>query len=331
VNSVRTAATCAATRRRILGLALAASSLPGAAAAWPDKPIRLLVAFPAGGGPDLLARTLAEALHAAKGWNIVVVNKPGAGGNIGTAEVAHAPGDGNTLLFGHVGALAVNPALFKQMPFDPLKDFAPVSMLAISPLLVVTGTGKPYPSLRELLAQARRRPGEVSIGYSGSGTISQLSMVQLAELSGVKLTLVPYKGASQGLVDVVGGNVDGYISSAASLLQHVRGGKVRALAVTTAGRYAELPTVPTVAEQGFPGFDAATWFGMVAPKGTPATVLYELNAALQAALKSQDVIVKFRLDGSIPVPGTAEEFRRFLAAETARWGKVVREAGIEPQ
>lgn len=197
--------------------------------------------------------------------------------------------------------------------------------------MVVTGAGKPYQSLRDLLAEARKRPGEISVGFSGSGTISHLSMTQLATLAGVKLSFVPYKGASQGIVDVVAGNVDAYVSSMASLVQHVRGGKARALALTTETRSPELPSVATVAEQGFPGFDASTWFAMVAPKGTPAAVIAEWSAALQAALKSAPVVEKYRTDGSVPVTSTPEEFGRFLRAETTRWGKVVRDAGIEPQ
>ena len=290
----------------------------------------MLVAFPPGGGPDLLARTLADALRATRGWTVVVINKPGAGGNLGTAEVAAAPPDGYTVLFGHVGALAVNPTMFKQLPFDPLKDFVPVGMIATSPLLVVTGVDKPYRTLRDLLAEAKKRPGEVHVGFSGSGTISHLSMTQMAELAGVRLGFVPYKGASQGMVDVIGGTIDAYVSSMASLVGHVRGGKVRALAVTTAARSPDVPAVPTVAEQGLPGFDAVTWFGMTAPKGTPAAIVTELSAALTVALKSPAVAEKFRADGAVPVSGTPEQFGQFLREETARWGKVVRDAGIEP-
>jgi tripartite-type tricarboxylate transporter receptor subunit TctC len=321
------------TRRQALTLALGACCmpLPALAAGYPDRPVRMVVAFPAGGGPDLLARTLAEALRTTRGWNLVVVNKPGAGGNLGTGEVANAAPDGYTVLFGHVGALAVNPTIFRHLPFDPLKNFAPVGMIATSPLLVVTAAGKPYQSLRDLLAQAEKRPGEISVGFSGSGTISHLSMTQLASLAGVKLSFVPYKGASQGIVDVIAGNVDAYVSSMASLLQHVRGGKARALAVTSAARSTELPDVATAAEQGFPGFEATTWFGMVAPRGTPAAVVTELNGALQAALNSPAVAEKYRTDGSVPVTSTPEEFGRFLRKETTRWGKVVRDAGVEPQ
>lgn len=193
------------TRRQVLALSAGSLAMPSFGASFPDRPIRLMVAFPAGGGPDLLARSLAEALRATKGWNVVVVNRPGAGGNLGTAEVAQAPADGHTALFGHVGALAVNPSLFKQLNFDPLKDFAPVGMIATSPLVLVTGPEKSYASLRDLLADARKRPGQVTVGYSGSGTISHLSMTQIVALAGVNVLLVPYKGASQGLVDVMGG------------------------------------------------------------------------------------------------------------------------------
>ncbi|MDB5858401.1 MAG: tripartite tricarboxylate transporter substrate binding protein [Ramlibacter sp.] len=319
-------------RRQAVALA-AGVSLGGLAraAGYPEQPIKMVVAFPAGGGPDLLARTLAEALRSAKGWNVLVVNRPGVGGNLGTGEVAKAAPDGYTVLFGHVGALAVNSTLFKQLPFDPLKDFAPVGMIATSPLVMVTGSTKPYQSLRDLLAEAKKRPGEVSVGFSGSGTLSHLSSTQLATAAQVKLALVPYKGASQGLIDVVGGNIDAYVSSLASLLGHVQGGKVRALAITSAQRSPELPAVATVAEQGYPGFEAVTWFGLVAPAATPPAIVAEFNAALQSALKSPAVIEKFRVDGSLPVASSPEAFGRFLRAETTRWGKVVRDAGVEPQ
>lgn len=316
-------------RRHVLALSVGAMVLPSFGASFPDRPIRMMVAFPAGGGPDLLARSLAESLRATKGWNVVVVNRPGAGGNLGTAEVAQATADGYTVLFGHVGALAVNPSLFKQLNFDPLKDFAPVGMIATSPLVVVTGPGKPYASLRDLLAEARKRQGQVTVGYSGSGTISHLSMTQIVALAGVNVLMVPYKGASQGLVDVMGGNIDGYISSMASLLGHVRTGKARALAITTANRSPDLPEVATVAEQGFAGFDAVTWFGMTLPVGTPAPLVAEWNAALQAALKSPELVERFRVDGSVPVATSAEAFGRFLKVETDRWGKVVRDANIQ--
>jgi tripartite-type tricarboxylate transporter receptor subunit TctC len=318
-------------RRDFLISSAMALALPAFGATFPDRPIRMMVAFPPGGGPDLLARTLAEALRATKGWNVVIINKPGTGGNLGTAEVAQAAPDGYTVLFGHVGALAVNPTLFKQLPFDPLKDFAPIGMIATSPLVLVTGSGKPFASLKDFLAEARRRPGELSVGFSGSGTLSHLSITQISDLAGVKITLVPYKGASQGLVDVIAGNVDAYISSMASLLGYIRGGKVKPLAITSAARSPDLAQLQTVAEQGFPGFDATTWFGMTAPAATPTAIVAEWNAALQSALKQPQVVERFRTDGSIPVANSAEAFGRFLQAETIRWGKVVRDAGIEPQ
>lgn len=320
-------------RRRTLLWGFGAAALPWSARAakWPDRPVRMLVGFPPGGGPDLLARTLAEALNAEQGWNVLVVNRPGAGGNLAADEVARAAPDGYTILFGHVGALAVNPTLYRKLSFDPLKDFAPVSMLATSPLLVVTSADKPFRSLGDVLKEAGRHPGQVSVGFSGTGTISHLSMTQLAGLSDTKLSFVPYKGASQGMVDVVGGNVDLYVSSVASLLAHVRGGKVRALAITSAHRAPELPDVATVAEQGFPGFDASTWFGMTAPAATPPAIIAELQRGVAAALQSPSVVAKFRADGSMPLSSSPEEFGRFLQAETVRWGKVVREAGVEIQ
>ncbi len=315
-------------RRQILTLSACALAVPSFGASFPDRPIRMMVAFPAGGGPDLLARTLAESLRTTKGWNVVIVNRPGAGGNLGTAEVARAAADGYTALFGHVGALAVNPTLFKQLNFDPLKDFEPVGMIATSPLVLVTGQQRSYTSLRDLIADAKLRPGQVTIGYSGSGTISHLSMTQIVALAGVNVLMVPYKGASQGLVDVMGGTIDGYVSSMASLLGHVRTGKAKALAITTASRSPDLAGVATVAEQGFPGFDAVTWFGMTLPAGTPAAVVVEWNAALQVALRNPQLVEGFRVDGSVPVYTSPEEFRRFLEAETDRWGKVVKEIGI---
>ncbi|WP_295374334.1 tripartite tricarboxylate transporter substrate binding protein [uncultured Pseudacidovorax sp.] len=320
------------TRRQLSVAVMAAlAACRVSAGNWPERPIRLLVGFPPGGGPDLLARALADALQTARGWNVVVVNKPGAGGNLGTDEVARAAPDGYTVLFGHVGALAVNPSLYRRLSFDPQKDLVPVSMLATSPLVIVTGTDRPFRSFREVVDEARKRPGTISAGFSGTGTISHLSLTQLAALSGTRLSFVPYKGASQGIVDVVGGNLDLYVSSMASLLGHVRNGKVRALAVTSAGRAPDLPDVATLSEQGFPGFEATTWFGMMAPVATPAAVVNELQHGVEVALKSPALLERYRTDGSEAVSSTSVAFGRFLQSETQRWAKVVREAGVEVQ
>ena len=329
------------TRRDAIALAASAVTATGASGLlqmahasaadgkYPTKTIKMVVPFPPGGGPDLLARTLGQRMGAAAGWNWVIENRPGAAGNLGTEAVARAPADGYTLLLGHTAALAVNVTLFDKLPYDPLRDFAGVGLVAISPSVLVTSSNSPYKTFRQVIDAARKDPGKITLGFSGNGTVSHLSGALIEKSAGVKLQAIPYKGASQGIIDVISGNVDLYMSSYASLLQYIRGGKARALAVTSAARSAVMPDVPTIAEQGFDGFEAVSWFGLLAPAGTPAAIVKQLNAALNEALAESEVIEKFRTDGAMIQRGSSEDFSKFMRSEVERWRVAVKESGAK--
>jgi tripartite-type tricarboxylate transporter receptor subunit TctC len=302
------------------------------ASAWaqyPTRAIRLVVPFNAGPGPDNLARITANKLQEQFGWNVVVDNKPGAGGNIGTNEVAKARADGYTLLFGHVGALAVNPTIYTRLPFDPKKDLVPISMVATSPLLLVTGKSSPYRNLSDVLAAARRQADTVSYGYSGTGTIAHLSGAALGKAAGTTFRNIPYKTAAQGVLDLAAGRLALYMSSAASLSGYVRDGKLHAIAITSAQRDPDLPDVPSVAEQAIAGFDASTWFALMAPAGTPEEVVRTLNEAVTTVLKDPDTVERFRSVGAVTRPGSPAALASYLDAEVVRWGKVATESGAK--
>ncbi|WP_295374342.1 tripartite tricarboxylate transporter substrate binding protein [uncultured Pseudacidovorax sp.] len=303
---------------------------PTHAERYPDRPIRLIVPFNAGPGPDFLARVIARRLEDQFGWTLVVENKAGAGGNIGTNEVAKAKPDGYTLLMGHVGALAVNPSIYPKLPFDPKVDFAPVGMVGTAPLALVTGKDSPYRSLADVVAAAKAGK-RLSYGYSGTGTISHLGGAILGNAAGIELVNVPYKGASQGLIDLAGGRLDLYMSSVATLAGHVQAGKLHALAVTSAQRFPGLPEVPTVAEQGFPDFDATTWFAIVAPRGTPPERVATLNDALVKVLADPELQAQFRNAGTLPKASTPEALARFRDSEAAHWGRIAKDIGVKPE
>jgi tripartite-type tricarboxylate transporter receptor subunit TctC len=304
-------------------------SVSTAWAQFPTRAIRLVVPFNAGPGPDNLARITATKLQEQFGWTVVVDNKPGAGGNIGTNEVAKSRADGYTLLFGHVGALAVNPAIYRRLPFDPKKDLVPVSMLAASPLLLVTGSSSAYKSLSDVVKAAQGQAESVTYGYSGTGTISHLSGAVLGKAAGVKFRNIPYKTAAQGAIDLAAGRLDLYMSSAASLSGYVRDGKLRALAITSALRDPDLPDVPSVAEQGYPGFDAVTWFGLMAPAGTPEETIRTLSEAFNTVLKDRDTVARFKAVGAVSRPGSPAALAKYLDEETVRWGRVAAESGAQ--
>lgn len=316
-------------RRSLLASVLLAAISPSSlASTFPDRPIRIIVAFAAGPGPDFLARTLARKMEDKFGWTVMVENRPGAGGNLGTGDVAKAKPDGLTLLMGHVGALAVNPSIYAKLPFDPKKDLAPISMVGTAPLVLVTGTASRYKTLADVIA-AGKRGDSVSYGYSGAGTISHLSGAMLGRASGFVFNNIPYKGASQGILDMMGGRLDLYMSSVATLTGHIQEGKVRPLAVTSPSRLPEFPDVPTVAEQGFDGFNATTWFALVAPAKTPPDIIEKLREAVAVALRDPDLVDKFRKAGTLPRASSAEELARFIASESVLWGRIAVESGAK--
>ena len=294
---------------------------------YPAKPIKLIVPFPPGGGTDISARTLANKVSESAKWTFVVENKPGAGGNLGVEQAAKSPADGYTLVIGQTSNLAINPALYAKLPYDPLRDLSPIALVVSAPVVLVVAADSKFRSLADLLAAAKS--GTVTYASPGNGTVSHLSGELLQRASGAKLTHVPYKGAAQALADTLGGQVQSFMSSVPSALGQVRGGRLRALAVTSAGRSSELPGTPTIAESGYAGFEANTWYGLLAPAGTPASVVSRLNGEVNRALASKEVRERLASEGGEVLGGSPERFAAFLSAEHAKWGRVVRESGAK--
>jgi tripartite-type tricarboxylate transporter receptor subunit TctC len=319
--------------RRLL-LALAASTLAslttGAfAQAWPSKPIRIVVPFPPGGGTDTIARETSQRVAAATGWTFVVDNKPGAGGNLGVDAAAKSPADGYTLVLGQTSNLAINPTLYAKMPYDSQKDLAPIVLVANAPLVMVTGVGTPYKTLADAVNAAKAKPGAINFASPGNGTVAHLTSELFQKAAGVNTQHVPYKGAAQALTDVMSGTVELYMSSVPTLIGHIRNNKLRPLAVTSAKRVDDLPNVPTINESGFKGFDAVTWFGLLAPAGTPKDVIAKLNVEFNKALQSPELRKKLGDEGADPAGGTPEQFAALIKDEIPRWGKVVKESGAK--
>jgi tripartite-type tricarboxylate transporter receptor subunit TctC len=318
-------------RRQLLALLLAgtASASVLAQAAWPTKPIRLVVPFPAGGGTDIIARELTQTMTAATKWAFIVDNKPGSGGNIGIDNVAKSPADGYSLVLGQTSNLAINPSLYGKLPYDPVKDLTPISMVASAPLALVVSANSPYKTLAELVAAAKAQPGTVNFATSGNGTVAHLATELFQKESGVKLTHIPYKGASQGINDVIGGQVQVYVSSIPTLIGHIKSGKMRAIAVTSAKRVDDLPQVPTIAESGYKGFEAVTWFGVLGPANLPKDLTARLNAEIQKALSTPELQRKLGDQGADVAGSTPEAFGKLVRDDIVRWGKVVKESGAK--
>ena len=324
-----------ATRRFALGsiasaVVLGAGLLGGTSAlaqAYPTKPVTIIVPFAAGGTTDILARIIGQALTAELGQSVVVDNRAGAGGNIGGQAAAKATPDGHTLFMGTVGTHAINASLYKKMPFDPVKDFAPLTRVANVPNLLVANPAQPYKSVKDLIAYAKANPGKVNFGSAGNGSSIHLSGELFKSLAKVDMQHVPYKGSAPAVTDLLGNQIGIMFDNMPSAIQHVRSGKLVPLAVTTAKRSPELPNVPTIAEAGVPGYEATSWFGMFAPAGTPAPVLAKLNAAIVKVLAQPDVKKKINEQGAEVYSETPEQFAAFIQAESVKWGKVVKESG----
>jgi tripartite-type tricarboxylate transporter receptor subunit TctC len=305
------------------------ASLAAAQGGWPSKPVRFIVSFPPGGSSDLVARLLAPRLAERLGQPWLVENRPGAGGNIGVDLVAKAPADGYTVGIAAAGALTINAHLYPSMPFDPQKDLAPVSMLAMIPIVVVAHPSLGAGSLRELLALARSRPGELSFGTTGAGSSMHLAGEMLKQMAEVSMVHVPYKGSGPAAADAASGQLPLAIVDLTSALPFIRAGRLRAIAVTGAARSASAPDIPTVAESGLAGFDAVGWFGAVAPAGTPAPVVARLSAEIAEALRSRDLRERILAGGAEPEPSTPEQFAERIRSESAGWARVVRAAGLK--
>ncbi len=316
-------------RRLLLALAAMACCGSASAQAWPAKPIRIVVPFPPGGGTDIIARETSQRVARATGWTFVIDNKPGAGGNLGVDAVAKSPADGYTLVLGQTSNLAINPTLYAKLPYDPQKDLAPVVLLATAPLVMATATGTPYKTLADVVKAAKAKPGQINFASPGNGTVSHLTNELFQKAAGIKTQHVPYKGAAQAMTDVISGNVELYMSSVPTLLGHIKQGKVRALAVTSAKRVNDLPGVPTINESGYKGFDAVTWFGLLAPAGTPKDIVARLNAEFNKALKLPELAQRLDDEGAEPAGGTPDQFAALIKDEIPRWGQVVKESGAK--
>jgi len=311
-------------------LALAASAAGVRAQPnWPSKPIRLIVPFPPGGGTDATSRLMAEKFTVLNQWTVVVENRPGAAGNIGLDAVAKAPADGYTIGMGQASNLSINPALYARMPFDPLKDFTPIVEIAVQPVVLVVRADSPFKTLADFLKAAKAKPGEFSIAHAGNGTVGHLAGEMLARRAGIEVLQVPYKGAGPAMNELLGGQVQLYFGNSISVMSQMTGGRVRALAVSSAQRLPVIGQVPTVAEQGFPGFDASTWLGLVGPAGLPAEVVARVNKEVVTMLGRKDVQEKLAFEGSIPTTGTPQQFAAFIKAEHTKWGNLIREANIK--
>ncbi|HNZ89889.1 MAG TPA: tripartite tricarboxylate transporter substrate binding protein [Acidovorax sp.] len=312
----------------LAGLGLSAHAQP-AAADWPNKPIRWVVPFPPGGAMDAIARTLGEKAGKALGQPFVIENKPGAGGNIGADYVAKQPGDGYALMITSIG-MATNKPLYGKLSYDPIKDFAPVSLLAVVPNVLVTNATQPdVKTARDVIAAARKAPGKLTYASAGNGTSIHLAGEVFASLAQLDMLHVPYKGSGPAVADLLGGQVNYMFDSITSARPHIQSGKLRALGVTTAKRSSTLPDVPTLAEAGVPGYEVSPWFAVFMPASTPKPIVSKLNKALLDAMKDPDVVKRFETIGAEPVGSTPDELARHLARESERWAQLITERGIK--
>ena len=310
-------------------LALVVLHSSAVAQTYPDKTIRLIVGFPAGQASDTTARTIAAKMGEFLKQSIFVDNRPGAGGGISHEAAKNSTADGYTLLMGSTGTLAINPSLYRKLGYDPLKDFQPIGTVAASPLALVTTNSTPVKNVKEMIAYVKSRPGKASYASPGNGTTANIAMEMLKQLTGMDLLHVPYKGSPPMITDMIGGQPEFAFDATTSIVPIAQSGRVRLLGVTSIKRMSTLPDVPTIAEQGVPGFEALAWTGMMAPKGTPPAIVEKLNAALNKALKDPAVVAEFSRNGSYALGGTPAEFQRFLLSETERWGKAVKASGAQ--
>jgi tripartite-type tricarboxylate transporter receptor subunit TctC len=313
-------------------VALTTAPGPAAAQAWPGKPIRLVIPFPAGGATDIVGRLLAQKLGAALGQQVVIDNKPGAGGTIGADLVAKAPADGHTLLLATSSTHSIGPALNPKMPYDAFKDFAPIAQVANAPSVLVVGAGFPKGNALDLIRTLKANPGKYNFGSSGIGTYPHLSAEMFKwRAGGLYVVHIPYRGTGLVVTDLIAGQITFLMDSIVSAQTHIRDGRVRALAVTGAQRSSSLPDVPTFTELGVPGLAFSNWFGFFAPAGTPGDVVQRLNRELNAIMRSPDVADRLRQLGADPVTGTPEAFAKVIRDEHDSWKAVIQRAGIKAE
>jgi tripartite-type tricarboxylate transporter receptor subunit TctC len=314
---------------RALGAAALLGTALSASAQYPVKPIHIVVPSAPGDGSDLTARLISDKLSAALGQPVIVENKLGAGGVVGTEYAARQPADGYTLIMANAGSHSINAALYSKLSYDPAKDFVAVALVGISPNMMVVNPSLPAKSVGEFIAYAKANPGKVNFASGGNGSSAHLSAELFKSMTGAPMNHVPYKGATPALTDLIGGQVQVMIGNMPPMLPHVKAGKLRALAVTTAHRYPGLPDVPTVAESGLAGYETVAWFGLFAPAGTPKDIVQRLNREVNAIVASSEIRDKLLGLGMEPMPGSPEDFTARQAADIAKWKKVVADSGAK--
>lgn len=308
-------------------LAILASQI--SLAAYPDRSIRLVVPFATGGTSEIVARSVANSLSTSLGQSVYVDNKPGGAGNIAMEEMKRAKPDGYTLMLGHVGTLAVNPALFgKKLPYDPNADFAPVTLVAKVPNVIAVSEKSSYKTLADLVADAKKNPGKINYGSAGNGSAGHLAMEYFSAEAGIDLVHVPYKGSGPMLTDLIGGQIQATFNGLPSLIGQIKGGALRPLAVGSAERSKVLPNVPTISESGYKGFETSQWYGIIVPAGTPQPIIDKLQKEIAKGLKSKEDSKRMLEDGAVLVGDTPAQFGAFIKAEQNRWAKVVEKAKI---
>jgi len=299
------------------------------AADYPSKPIRMIVGFAAGGGTDTTARAIAQKMSAAMGEQVVVDNRPGAAGNVATELVVRGPADGYTILMGTIAALAINPTLYGNLAFDPIKDLAPVSQAVNSSNILVVHPSVQAKSVQELIALAKAKPGTLNYGSSGIGGTGHLAGVLFDELAGTKMTHVPYKGGGPAMIELVGGQVQLVFATPPTAVPQIKSGKIRGLAVTTLKRSSVMPDLPTISESGLKGYDANNWYGVVVPVKTPKPIVTRLNTEIVKALNAPDLKELFFTQGLDPAPSTPEQFGAYIKSELGKWAKVIKASGAK--
>jgi tripartite-type tricarboxylate transporter receptor subunit TctC len=320
-------------RRTLLMPALMACVMPASLprAQGSGKPVRLVVPFTPGGSTDILARVIATRLSAAMGQTFIVDNKPGAGGSLGADSVARAEADGSTLLMGHIGTLAVNVSLYPKLPYDPVKSFAPVAWVARVPNVLVVNASSGIRSLKDLVAQAQAHPGRLSYSSGGNGSAAHIAFEYLKLRTKIFMSHIPYRGTAPSVTDLISGQVDATFTGGPAVMPHVKSGRLRALAVSSSRRMAAFPDVPTVAESGYPGFEADQWYGVVAPAGTAPELVTRLNLAINKILALPEVAQQLAGEGAEPVQTTPQAFAELIAREIPRWREVVRAGNVKPE
>jgi len=319
-------------RRRLLGAAMLlplATTVRAATDDYPDKPVRLVVPFPPGGGADNLARAIMPKVSQALGKPIIIDNKPGAGGNVGAQLVAESAPDGYTLLYGTNGTHSINQSLYQNLRFDPIKDFAPVSRMTEIAAMLVVNPQLPIMTVTQLIRYAKANPGKVNFASAGNGTTSHLSGELFKTMAGIDIVHIPYRGGGLAVTDLIGGQVQMMIDVMPNVYPLAKEGRIRGIAVSTAQRFPGAPELPTIAESGLPGFEASAWDGVLAPAGTPEAIVNKLNAAIHTALADHELIETLKSRGATVVPSTPDEFARHIVASTKKWAQVVKASGAK--